>query len=232
MNTIDQLQRYLAVMEQKERSNPDKKSNSTSLPFITISRQKGAGALLTAKAIIEKLQQEKDADRYHDWQIIDKELCKEMLQHRGVQDSLQSLFSENYHSQINEFVQGLFGTKQSQDTAILQQSRLIRSLASLGKVIIIGRAGSQVTKEIQHGLHLRLIGSEQQRITNILKVTDISEKQACDLMHEKDQERKRLLHDHYHIDIDDPLNYDAIFNVDSLEINDMADAAITILKSR
>jgi cytidylate kinase len=233
VNTITDVENYLAAMAKVERARSGVAKAPIALPFVTISRQAGAGAYRLAATLVQIMQTEKDAALFHGWQLLDRQLCRDLMHHEGVQGSMQSLLSEHYHSQISEFVSGLFGRHMPQDTAVMHQSKLIRSMASLGKVIVIGRAGSQAAKALPQGLHIRLVASEQVRIRSLLeRQLDKDEKDVRRMLHEQDQERARLLKDHYRVDIDDPLLYDAVWNSASVDMEAIARAIIAVIQQR
>lgn len=232
MNALRDLENYLATMAKLEQSGSAPAKIPISLPFISISRQTGAGAYALAETLLAMMATEKNEPLLQGWQLVDDQLCEELLRHEKLQNSMQSMLSEEYHSQIGEFVLGLFGRQVPQDTAIMQQSKLIRSLASLGKTIIVGRAASQVAKGLEQGIHIRLVAAEAVRIKSIMKRSGKSESEARHYIHEQDQERTWLLKDHYRVDIDNVLLYDAIWNTGMLDLETIAAALIAMIKQR
>ena len=237
MSTISNVEHYLAAMAKMERNSQVNRGDTAGLPFITLSRQAGAGGRSLAEVLLKAMAREADAELFHGWQIFDRQLCESVVQDPELQDSLRSLLDEYYHSQIGEFVLGLFGRQTPQDAAILRLSQVMRSLASVGKVIIVGRGGSQVAKGLPQGLHLRLIAPERVRVQRMMTLLGMTisgqdEAAARRRTRELDKERDRLLKTHFQVDVTDPLNYHAVWNTDEVALETIAAAVIAMIKQR
>ncbi len=118
-----------------------------SVPFITISRQSGAGGRALADALLEALAANSAGNPLlQNWKIFDRGMCETVLQDRRLADAMNELLDEDYHSQIDEFVLGFFGREASQGVAFPRLSHLLRTVAAIGKVIIVGYSGFQSTR--------------------------------------------------------------------------------------
>ena len=160
MSTVTDFEAYLSAMAKTAYGQSHTTVPNVKLPFVTVSRQAGAGGRSLAQALLQAMETEQDIDLFKGWQVLDRKLCEELLKRKHLQDSLQSLLGEEYHTGIGEFVLGLFGRQTPQDTVIMRQSEIIRSLAAVGKVIIVGRAASQATKGLTQGINMRLVSAE------------------------------------------------------------------------
>lgn len=108
----------------------------------------------------------------------------------------------------------------------------MRSLAVLGRVIIVGHGASQATRGLRSGVHLRLVAPEPARRRRLAEQGGLDEDQVRQEIARRDQARARLLKDHYRVDIDDPLHYDAVFNTGEIGVEAVAAAALALIKHR
>ena len=228
MKDLDEIEKYLAVMFRSAQFSHDKEREGIH-PFITISRQTGAGGHRLANAILNRMQQLKDLSVFDGWQILDKELCKTILSERNLKGSLDVLLSEEYHSHLEDYILDLLSGNAPQSAARLEAFKVIRKLATLGKVIVVGRGGACLTRDLPYGVHVRLVAgheSRTQRIMATLKATDI---QARKLIAQRDRERAKLIKIYFGKDIDDPLLFDMICNTDTVPLEELADLILTLV---
>ncbi len=231
MTSAVDIQRFLDAMSEVERSWTQGATRG-SLPFITISRQSGAGGHSLSDTLIRLMEQEKDKELFQGWQIFDQRLCEILAQDSKLEVSMQSLLSEEYRSQIQEFVLGLFGRQSDQYLVAKKMFETIRSLATVGKVIIVGRGGSQVTRKLELGVHVRLAAPETLRIQHMMKRLHQSEEEARRMVHKQDEDRARLLKSHFQVNIDDPLLYDVTWNTGTVAFDAVAEAIVVLVKQR
>ncbi len=210
MTTLTEVEHFLAGAAAPEEHSAVRQFN---LPFVTISRQAGIDAHAYAKALLEELSAQPDKDKYGGWQILDRALCQQVVDDAKLSYSTESLLSKEYRTQIEEFVGSFFSHREPQDARIMKLAKVMRSLAGIGKVIIIGGGGSQAARELTHGIHVRLVAPENNRLQWLMKEHSLKESDASRLLKDLDRSRRQLLHDHFRADVDDPLNYHCVFNV-------------------
>lgn len=232
MSTLSDVENYLAARAEVERRHVSEAVRPAALPFVTISRQAGAGGHSLAQALLQAMAEEQDRALFEGWQVLDDKLCTELMGHQGLQDSMRQLLHEEYHSKISEFVLGLLGRQTPQDSVVRRQSEVIRSLATLGKVIVVGRAGRQASKGLHYGVHLRLIAPEAVRVKRMMALLGQSEGEVERIVKEQDHARARLLKDHYRTAIDDPLLYDMIWNTENAPLSIVSQSIIALIKHR
>ena len=232
MNPTPNITRFLDALSRAEQieSLPHGGSRGA-LPFVTISRQAGAGGHTLADTLIKLMERQEDKALFQGWQILDQQLCELLLQDNRLDVSMQSLLSEEYRSQVREFVRGLFG-QPDQHVAIRKMFEVIRSLASVGKVIIVGRGGSHVTKRLELGVHVRLVAPDYLRIRRMMKLLNQDEDEARQTVRKQDSDRARLLKSYFEADIDDPLQYNVVWNTGGASFAVIAESIIGLIKQR
>jgi len=201
-------------------------------PFITISRQAGAGGHSLAAAILEAFAAQDDRDLFGGWKVFDQRLCEIVAEDPRYASSLDTMQEEEYRSRTDEFFRQLLGTQLHQDVVMNRVFRVVRALASFGKAIIVGRGGSQVTKGMPYRVALRLVAPEDHRIHRLMELNDLDERSARDLMKRRDSHRARLLKTNFQIDVGDPTNYDATWNTAAVPYDQIAAAVAVLVQQR
>jgi cytidylate kinase len=213
-----------------DRVNTDKRFEG--YPFVTISRQAGAGGNSLAKALLERIQLKSYADPYRGWRIFDKEIAEILHQDKGLARSTRSLLAEEYHSEVEEFFKGLVGGPMDQYKLEKSTFALIRTLASIGKVILVGRAGASATRDVPGGVRVRLQAPIRWRIENMMSLMSLGRPEAEDLVKRQDHERARLARDFFDQDVDDPRLYDLVIDASQTPIADAGEKVFALLETR
>ncbi len=232
MTTSDDVKRFLMAISDPAGSQFLRSGKKRAVPFVTISRQTGAGGHTLAETLLKVMEREAETGLFRGWQICDQQLCEKLCQDAHLTVSMQSLLSEEYRSQIEQFIFGLFGTQTDQYLVIKKLFETIRAMAVLGKVIIVGRGGSQVTKGLDQGVHVRLAAPEPIRVRRMQKLLGQSEEAARQTVHKQDRDRARLVKTYFHADIDDPLLYDVTWNTGAASFEAIAEAIVSVIKHR
>ncbi len=200
-------------------------------PFVTISRQTGAGGHTLAKTLLKRMDQEKNP-LFDDWQMFDHELCMKILQDPKLKVSLRALLNEEYHSQIADMIYELIEGYSPQSKVVATIFQALRTLATFGKVILVGRAGSCVTRALPGGVHVRLVDAKPNRIRRMEEIFHLTEEQAKKQVQEQDVARARLVKDYFNRDIEDPLLYDVVWNTDTVPMEMIAEGILQMVKAR
>ncbi len=201
-------------------------------PFVTISRQAGAGGHTLANMLIERFEQQDDTELFGGWEMFDQKLVKMVADDPDLTVSVESLLGEEYHRTADDFFRQILISSTHQDIVADRMFRLVRLLAEVGEAVIVGRAGSEVTRDLGPSVSIRLVAPEDARVARMMKLRSLSEKKTLAAIDRQDSGRKRLLKRHFRVDIDDPLLYDATWNTDAVSFEAIADATIAVLRDR
>jgi hypothetical protein len=200
-------------------------------PFVTISRQTGAGGHTLGRVLLQEMEQEDDP-LFQGWQVFDRALCEKLLEDPTLHVSMQSLLTEEYRSEIEDVIFSLLGGETPRYTVVKKLFETIRTLATLGRVIIVGRAGMCVTRGLPDGVHLRLVASESRRVQRMMGLLQVGEKEAREAVYKQDRDRARLVRDYFSRDIHDPLLYDVTWNTETMSFEAIAASVIALIKQR
>ena len=178
---------------------------------VTISRQAGCGGVLVAEKLTTFLQQYAPRPGLN-WTVFDRELMDKVLTDHQLPKHLAKFLPEDRASQIEDTLADIFGVHPPASKMVEQTAETLLSLAELGNVILIGRAGHIVTAKLPHVLHVRLVAPLEDRVDRICRDDHKTPAEARRFCLEEDQARARYLKTYYKADINDPLQYHLIIN--------------------
>jgi len=201
-------------------------------PFVTISRQAGAGGHSLAKRLIEVFEQQEDTELFGGWDMFDQKLVAMVADDPDLRVSVESLLGEQYHHSADDFFRQILTSTTHQDIVMDRMFRLVRVLAEVGKSIIVGRAGSEVTHGLGPAVSIRLVAPEEVRVKRIMELHGLDERKARESAEKNDRGRARLLRRNFRVDIDDPFRYDAIWNTAAVSFDGLAASIVALLRKR
>lgn len=201
-------------------------------PFVTISRQAGAGGHLLSYVILSEFLKFKGTDIFEGWHVFDKDLCEVVAKDPMLQGSMEDLVSEKYQSEFHEFIDGLFSGQSKQYLSYKTSFKVVRMLATIGKVIIVGRCSSMVTADLPQGVHIRLVAPKSSRVVWMMKRFKLSKDAATEAVEKQDADRRKLVKLFFHRDIEDPLLYDAVWNTGKVPLEIITRSTIDMIKER
>jgi cytidylate kinase len=201
-------------------------------PFVTISRQAAAGGHLFSYVLLTDFLKYQDSELFRGWHVFDKQLCEVIAQDPELRDSMETLLAEQYHSEWRDFMDSLFVGRSKQQALNAMTAKVIRMLATLGKVIIVGRGACWITRDMAKGVHIRLVAPQPQRILWMMKRFKLTKEKARASVMQQDADRRKLAKSFFNKDIGDPLEYDAVWNTASVEMHDISEAVINMVRRR
>ncbi len=233
MSEFDKVKSFLeATTYEEERCRCFDETKGRN-PFVTISRETGAGGNSLARVILEEIKrQSKGEPLFEGWQVFNQELCQKVAEEPGLSVSLQSLMTSERHSMIEDIMRELINHETPQDVVNKKIFKLIFSLATAGKAVLVGRGASCLTRNLPLGIHLRLVASPASRIKRMAQLLKITERKAGELVREQDKARENHVRVFFDKDINDPLLYDTTWNTDTVPLQEIARSVISLTQSR
>ena len=201
-------------------------------PFVTVSRQSGAGGHLLSYVILTEFLKHRDKPLFEGWHVFDRELCELVARDPLLQKDMEVLLGEKYRSQFNDFVESLYSGRSEQHTLHTTTFRVVRMLALIGKVIIVGRGGSLISADLPQGIHIRLVAPEAHRVVWMMKRFKMHKEDARQAVRTQDADRKKLIKLFFNRDIEDPLLYDMVWNTGKVELDVITEATIALINKR
>jgi len=200
----------------------------TKLPFLTISREYGCCAYEIAEKIAEVLNSEYNSNP--PWAPFNKQLLEKIMEDMGLSQSLAETLTANARKAVTEFIQTSFSKFPPQVAVYRKLADTIRTLASNGNVIIIGRAGSKITEGLDSGVHIRLVAPLSIRTESLAAKTNISTNEAQKLIAKKTKERESFIKEFVKYNTEDPVNYHLTINKSYFSTEQCARLIIKVMK--
>jgi cytidylate kinase len=110
-------------------------------------------------------------------------------------------------------------------------ANVIRNIASEGNVVIIGRGGVAITRELERSLHIMLEAPLKWRALRNAEKYCMTEKEAAKFTMNIDRKRKDF-RDSFHGKGTEYTRYDVHYNCMTLSVEDIAESIISLMRSR
>jgi len=195
------------------------------MAIITISRQIGS----MGDELAEMLSQELG------YRYFDKLLMTEIAVASGLSEAEVIDYNEDNYK-IKNFFEQLFNRKTplgkitvkekdemgrtvittktfDEENSLAFTQAVIKKLVDWDNVVIVGRGGQILLRNVPHTLHLRVIAPLEFRIENIIKKKGFSKEDALKYISEKDRAAQEYLYRFYNVDWNDPELYHMVINM-------------------
>jgi cytidylate kinase len=191
-------------------------------PWITVSKQWGSGGDDVARRIAEELG----------WQAFDREILTDIARNTKMMRTVLSRLDERAIGAFNDYMtQLLVPHDPGQITYLQEMTRVIWGLARQGRAVILGRGANWILKP-EYGLRLRVVASLEERVARVADKEGLSIGDAEKQVRGHDAEQIAFIRQVFDRDINDPLGYDLMLNLASLDIDQAAKIAITAMRSK
>jgi len=217
-----QMYSWLRAMQEHGKTETEHKEKDS--PFVTISRECGTYGTTIAGLLVDYLR-EHERHGAVSWVVFDRELIRKVMEEHKFPARFESYFTESSAPRIRDILEELFGLHPPRETLVLSMSKTILHLASLGHVILIGRGANIVTRKLPNGMHVRLVGSFERRLSHMREYLNLSEKDAREYIIKEDEDRRAYVKRYFQKDISDASLYDLVINTDRVSLQE----AVTII---
>lgn len=205
--SLSSLHGYVEAQSRRSSEHP-----AMELPFVTISREAGAGAVTIGRLVAEHLNRSRQSSDEPPWTVFDKNLVERVLEDHELPAKLKEFLPEDTTFDLKDALEEMLGLHPSSWSLIQHTADTILRLASLGNVILVGRGSNIITAYLPRGFHVRLVSPLHVRIAHAAKYYEMSPAKADEFVHKTDRARRRYVKRHFSADIDDPLQYDLTIN--------------------
>ena len=199
-------------------------------PYVTLSRESGAGGSRLARALALRLNAQAPAQSQ--WTVYTGNLIEKLLQNHHLSPHLARFLPEDRVSEIAASVGELIGLHPNLWDLVQKTNELIRRIACGGHAIIVGRGANFATQGIEHGAHLRLVGSTDHRARQIARLQQLNETEARAYNARRDLARERYVHTHFNANINDPTAYDLVIDTTRVQLTEAAELVTALINAR
>jgi cytidylate kinase len=208
------------------------------MAVITISRQYGSGGNEIARLICDRLG----------YRYFDKDLMAQLGAQMGLaSDKIVDLPEDKY--QVRSLMERFFGVvptlsgdlagwrvaakahvdEQVERMSVQTVQSLIRAAHERDKVVVVGRGGQVVLRDLPDVLHVRVVAPIEQRIQRMQQSEELTADEARELVHRRDEAAGDYVKSFYNVDWTDPLLYDLVINTSKVTPSATADLIIKAL---
>lgn len=190
-------------------------------PFITISRECGAGASTLAHTLALGLNEERGPQSQL-WSIFDKELVEQTLQLQHLSPELARFLPEDRISLLDASVGELVGLHPNVWTLVQTANEFMRDLASRGHAILIGRGSNFATASVRNAVHVRLVAPPADRARRTAALQGLTIEEAFAYNKRTDAARRHYVSSVFDADVADPTAYHLVINTSVVAIDEAA----------
>lgn len=203
-------------------------------PVVTISREYGC----PAKQLAEKLSAALDgieSEHYtkNHWHWIAKEILDESARELNLNPNMvREAANEKEKGVVNDIVKSLSHKYYPGEIKIKKTiGEVIRTFAVQGHVIIVGRGGVSITRDIPDSLHIQIMAPLEWRVNNVSKRQEISLAEARKKIQHIDTQRE-LIRQFFIGKKAGSAEFDVIFNYMTLDEEDIIASVIRLMETK
>lgn len=191
-------------------------------PVVTISRQLGSCHGEIARGLAARFG----------LQVHGRSLIDAVARDKGLERRVVESLDERTRSEVDIWVSGILNRRLfSHDEFHLALVKTVRSLASHGGVIFVGRGANWILEGTEC-LRIRVIASRETRLRTVMRDLDVDAVEGRRLMDESDHERAAFVRRLFDADWSDPRAYDLVLNTDHVAPARLVDVAAEAVLAR
>jgi cytidylate kinase len=189
-------------------------------PYLTISREAGAGGSEIARRIGELLT----------WDVLDKNLLEHIATRLNTSPGMIERLDETQSNWAYDLMASWLDREMvGHETYLRHLEGIMLAAARRGNVVLVGRgAGFLLPRE--GGLAVRIVASEEYRIERTMRLESLTHAAAKDFVRELERGRSEFVDRHFHRNIADPHLYDLVLNVGRLGMEVAIELILAALK--
>ena len=212
------IQFYIKYFDRHKESDKIKKKKIHE-PFVTISREVGVNGLLFGEMLIKYLA-ENDAEAKSHWTLFERNLMEKVAEEHNLPADIAKYMPERNISELQDILEKFFGVRPRSQSLFYKTGSTILHLAHLGNVVLIGRGANIITKDIRGGIHIRFVASKEYKLKYVRDFFKISRMEALKFIEKEEKIRKDYVKKTFRKNIEDPLLYSIVFNMDFVSSED------------
>lgn len=200
-------------------------------PVVTLSRLYGCPSKPIAQELTQAINLYVEArGKSSSWSWISKEILEESASELKIDPTrIKYVFNYEERGFFDEILSAQSSKYYASDKKIRKTiAQVIHNIASDGNVVIVGRAGAAIVRDIPRSLHIRLMAPVDWRTEKIMETQQISRDQAMKKIAETDLKRKKFMDYYYGKESDDSL-FDIIYNCAAIPREMIVESIMTML---
>ena len=220
----------LKYMEESFHKN-EYRPGSSYPPVVTLSREYGCPSKLIGQLLIDTINRKITRHNAPKWRFINKELLEDAARELKMPEV-------NFNAMLGAEERGIvldimtFSSTYGGSAHIRKTfQKTVRSFAMQGYVVIGGRGGVAITRELPNSLHIRLQAPIAWRIREVAARHGITETEAAKMAHTIDAKRTKLIENLHGSKFSYSL-FDLIYNCQTLSREEIVASVIQVMSAR
>lgn len=216
------MEKFFDYFDERHRRSILSQPPAEDGPVITLSRLTGCDARQVAECVVNDLNHKYNTSK---WKWVDKDIIYAIANELNTNAQRVENFYQGIElSNISEMIIAFSGGFVS-DLRVKKAIRdVVLSICKEGYIVLVGRGGVSIARDIKDALHIRLVAPFYWRVDNVMKKKDMKLEEAEKYVIETDEKRHNLI-----LTFLDkkPLNvdylFDATINRSSFSINEISE---------
>ena len=185
------MEKFFDYFDGRYRESILKKSPVDDGPVITLSRLTGCDARQVAAILADELNHKFNTTK---WKWVDKDIIYSIAKELNI--DTQRI--ENYYegiklSNLSEMIMAFSGGFVSDLRVRKAIKDVVLSICKEGYVVLVGRGGVSIARDIKDALHVRLVAPFYWRVENVMKKKNMGLETAEKFVIETDEKRNDLI---------------------------------------
>lgn len=225
------MDKFLDYFDSRHRESILKKKSGDDGPVITIARQTGCDARQVAENIVDNLNRKTGTNK---WKWVDKDIIYDIAKELNTDaERVENFYKGIELSNMSEMIMAFSGGFVSDLRVKKAIKDVVLSICKEGYVVLVGRGGVSIAREIVDSLHVRLIAPFYWRVENVMKKKEMNMEGAETFVVDTDEKRFNLIHtflDKKPLNID--YLFDATINRSSFTIQEISDLILSMYEKK
>jgi hypothetical protein len=163
--------------------------------FITISRQYGCEGAALAHRLVDILNER--CRPSFAWVAYDHELLSKISTEPHLRKNVIEALDSRRHERMGKLFDTILNCKATDAAEMRQLADVVRTLAVLGRAVLLGRGSYLITQDLKTGLHVKLVAPLDWRALHVAATREVSHGEAKKIVAEGDRRREQYLRKHF-----------------------------------
>jgi cytidylate kinase len=225
------MDKFFDYFDSRHRESILNKPAGEDGPVITISRQTGCDARQVAANIVDNLNKKDGTGK---WKWVDKDIIYDIAKELNTDaQRVENFYKGIELSNMSEMIMAFSGGFVSDLRVKKAIKDVVLSICREGYIVLVGRGGVSIAREIADSMHVRLIAPFYWRVENVMKKKAIDIEAAEEYVVDTDEKRFNLITtflDKKQLNID--YLFDTTLNRQSFSTRETADLIVSMYEMK
>lgn len=198
--------------------------------FITISRQYGCEGTALAHRLADILNER--CRPSFAWVAYDHELLSKISTDARLRDNVIQALDSRRHDSMGKLFNTILNRKANDASEMRQLAEVVRSLALLGRAVLLGRGSYLITQDLKTGLHVKLVAPIDWRALRVAATREVSHGEAKKIVAVGERRREQYMRKHFVEHPEHVINPDLVIDNSRFNLVQISEIVFTALSTR